>query len=128
MDSQPMILVVDPDENTLETAVDVLSEEGYNARGVRRPEEALRAVREGPPPRLVLAEVRPAEVGGPELFARLRALPCCGELRLIAVTTAPVGAVPGADAVLHKPFGLLALLDAVRRFCGPGAAPGAELR
>lgn len=128
MDTQLMILIVENDENSLETAVDVLCEEGYAAQGVRSGEDAVRAVREGPPPQLILAEVSPSEVSAPELFVRLRAIPSCSEARFVAITTAPVDAVPGAAAVLLKPLGLLALLDTVRRFCGPGAREGIELR
>lgn len=80
-----MVLVVDDDEKCLRLACDVLDFHGFATVRASSGEEALE-IAQATPIRLVLMDIQLPGIGGTEAFARLRALPACAGVPVIAMT------------------------------------------
>lgn len=115
------VLVVDDDQALRENLAECLEDEGYAVDQARDGAEAMARLLRPDPPQVVVLDLMMPGVGGRELVAAIRNHPGLGELRLVVVTgrsAADLGALPGVDAVLEKPFGLGQLLVEVGRACG----------
>jgi CheY-like chemotaxis protein len=125
--SEPMnaprhtILVIDPDPSICALILALLRREGYAAEAAASPDEAILLHREG---RYAAVIVDPRIQGGDSL---LHALQLAGDgggpTRKVIVVTTPENSQPtyaghpGVHAVLHKPFFLTDLTEAVATCC-----------
>src|SRR6185436_9810286 len=112
------ILVVDADRGNLDSALDILGEEGYRIRTVKDGDSALRHVTEMEPD-LVIVDVDMPTMDGLALLAELRLR--CPKLQVVLTTangsleTAVAGIKAGAFDYLGKPFAPDELRLVVRR-------------
>jgi len=82
------ILVVDDDEDLLETAILILTESGYRAEGVRNGQEALMKLRAAPTrlPRLIVLDMRMPVMSGPEFLQAQRQDPLLAGIAVLLVS------------------------------------------
>lgn len=112
------VLVVDDDQALRENLAECLEDEGYAVDQARDGAEAMARLLRPDPPQVVVLDLLMPGLGGRELVAAIRSHPGLGELRLVVVTgrsAAELGALPGVDAVLEKPFALGQLLGEVEK-------------
>ncbi len=120
-------LVVEDDVVLAETLRDLLEDEGYAVAVHRDGHEALAAL--GDPPDLALVDLLLPGLNGVEVCRWLKTDPRTRQVPVIFITAASPEFLAGwldgcdCDAVLHKPFGLHALQEALAR-CQ--ARPGAS--
>jgi CheY-like chemotaxis protein len=116
---RPHILVVDDDDGLLENISECLEGEGFEVSLARDAAGALARLSALPLPALVIVDQFMPGMTGSELVARIRREPRLDGVRLVLIS----GLLPGhgwsgagaaADAVLEKPFGVDALLGAIR--------------
>jgi CheY-like chemotaxis protein len=124
----PHILVVDDDPALLENIAECLIAEGFEVSTARDGAAALLRLSEAPRPAVVIIDQRMPGMTGTELVALIRAQPALAGVRLVLVSGLPPSRLAGgsggeADAVMEKPFGVDALIGAVRaQLAGAGAA------
>jgi CheY-like chemotaxis protein len=125
----PWILVVDDDEEIRETLDVVLAQYGLQSFSVSSGMAALELLHEGPPPQVVLIDLRMPAMSGGELVEQIRREPGLEATPVVVMSgdsEAPLIAERlGADGCLRKPFELAALVDTMRRYLDrPGAPAG----
>jgi two-component system, OmpR family, response regulator len=109
------LFVVDDDQALVDSLLDLLLDEGYEARGFTRPLEALALLRAGARPRAVLLDYVMPEMSGDEFIAALAAAEVDVPVLLLSGVSDP--SLEGAvAAVLPKPFDLDQLLATIARF------------
>lgn len=114
------ILVVEDDRVTADLLRYILAEEGWDVDVFHTGSDALRIIRSGPPPALVLTDLFVPQVGGFELVRAVRTAIGWEEVPLVLLTAHWSGACErdavraGADAVYSKPFDPDELLAALR--------------
>jgi CheY-like chemotaxis protein len=109
------VLLADDNEALRENLVECLEEEGHVVWEARDGEDALGVLaRAGRPDVLVLDLVMPG-ISGAEVAARIRRDPALRDLRVVLMTGTVGGprTWPEFDAVLTKPFDLVAFIAAV---------------
>ncbi len=122
------VLVVDDDASIRLLLVTYLRRQGFRLVEARNGREALAEMRAGNADVVVMDLMMP-EVSGWEVLRERAADPSLQRIRMIIVTAANVREVkPGlsgkhVDAVLAKPFDLVALLTAVTASLERGKAP-----
>jgi CheY-like chemotaxis protein len=128
--NRPRIMVVDDLVEHRELLSQVLVDLGYAVDTAGDGRTALEAIRNGPPPQLVLVDFWMPGINGKQFLDALRAEPDAAWSRLpvVVMTADPDGVaeqLEGSppDLLLEKPFGLRELRRAVVKFCGPGVAP-----
>lgn len=118
---RPRVLVVDDDQDTLDTMAESLAVEGCDVSRASSGMEALRIARAEPPDVAVVDLIMP-EMSGQEVCAAIRREPNLGSTRLLVVSAAEdtrmVAAESDADGAITKPFTLALLLREVRRLLG----------
>jgi CheY-like chemotaxis protein len=119
--------VVDDDPALLENIAECLSGEGFEVSLARSGAEALLRLGEAPRPAVVIIDQLMPGMTGTELVARIRRQPALAGIRLLLVSGLPPARGNGggegeADAVLEKPFGVEALVGAVRAQLAAAAA------
>ncbi len=128
------ILVVEDEASILELIAFNLTKEGFEVRGARSGEEALRALAEERPA-LILLDLMLPGTDGLEVCRRVRAESATAAVPVIMVTAKGEesdivrGLDAGADDYLTKPFSprvLVARVKAVLRRRGRAAPPAAE--
>jgi two-component system response regulator MprA len=125
--SNGAILIVDDDEDIVETLTMVLADAGYSVVTANNGEGALAHLRRGLRPSLILLDLMMPVMNGWQLHELLTADPMFGTVPVVAISgdgsiqrKAPqVGAV----AWLRKPFDLAELLETVRRYAATSASP-----
>jgi CheY-like chemotaxis protein len=129
----PRIMVVDDLVDHRELLSQVLVDFGYEVETADEATAALRAIRDGARPQLVLVDYWMPGMDGNAFLSALRADADPGVARIpVVVMTADADGVAELlaacppDLLLEKPFGLRELRRVVVRFCGPGA-PGSRL-
>jgi CheY-like chemotaxis protein len=124
--TSPKVLVVEDDRDSREMLCTWLEEHGYRTVAASEGEEALRKMNETPELSLILLDLMMPGMNGWQFRTSQR-----GNRQLrhvpIAVMTAhpnPVGEAEWLDpeAILAKPLDLEAVLQIVRRCCGPAVA------
>ena len=111
------ILLVEDDAGIRDSVAECLELEGYQVSAVANGSDALEWLSREVPDVLLVDLVMPVMSGG-ELIARVKADPRLAGVPAVLMTAAIPRAsspVPGADALLSKPFELDALLDVVGR-------------
>jgi CheY-like chemotaxis protein len=111
--------VVDDDPALLENIAECLSGQGFEVSVARSGAAALRRLEEGPRPAVVIIDQLMPGMLGTELVTRIRRQPALAGIRLVLVSGLPPARGSGgrdgeADAVLEKPFGVEALVSAVK--------------
>jgi CheY-like chemotaxis protein len=109
------ILVVDDESNMRFLLRMMLESDGYEVLEARYGAEALALVTESEAdPDLVVTDLMMPVMGGRELVERLRADAESAEIPIVVVTSGQNADVPGADAILGKPFDPDELLGVAR--------------
>ncbi len=118
---RPSVMVVEDDVDVRETLVELLTDEGYEARPASNGRHALELIRSDGVPGLILLDLRMPVMDGWEFRRQMR-----GDPTLSGVPVVVMSADSGlerktegmaASAVLAKPVGLDHLLATVHRFC-----------
>jgi CheY-like chemotaxis protein len=115
------ILLVDDESNMRFLLRMILESEGYEVIAAQHGTAALETLRESRPD-LVLTDVMMPVMSGRELVERLRADPETADIPIVVVTAAHELVLPGADAVIAKPFDEDELLAIVRSLTEKEAA------
>ncbi len=118
-----LLLVVDDEQSLREMMVYALTSEGHEVVQAENGAVALRLLKAGPLPDLVLLDLTMPVLSGYEVLAALRADPILSSLPIVVLTSneVPRDEVQG-KAVLHKPIEERELLELVRTLCGTDVA------
>jgi CheY-like chemotaxis protein len=118
-----LLLVVDDEQSLREMMAYALTSEGHEVVEAENGAVALRLLKEGPLPDLVLLDLTMPVTSGYEVLAALRADPILSSLPIVVLTSneVPRDEVQG-KAVLHKPIEERELLELVRTLCGTDVA------
>jgi CheY-like chemotaxis protein len=126
---QPTILVVDDDPDLQKLIRTYLSLEGYKMRAALKRDDILVALRQQPPPDLILLDVQLPDANGFDILARMRHHPVLKSMPVIMLTAESTresvlrGLQGGADGYVTKPFEPDMLITAVKAVLGLGPAP-----
>lgn len=117
--TKPLVLVVDDDEDIRDAVSWALEDEGYRVATATDGRDALRRLREGELPSVVLVDLMMPHMDGEELVRAVAASPFAHVP--IVVMSGHVGAgakagAAGAAACLPKPVDLDDLLSTIARF------------
>jgi CheY-like chemotaxis protein len=127
---QPTILVVDDDPDLQKLVRTYLTLEGFKMRAALRRDDILVALRQQPPPDLVLLDVQLPDVNGFDILARMRQHPVLKTMPVIMLTAETTreavlrGLQGGADGYVTKPFEPDVLITAVKAVLGMSPPPG----
>jgi CheY-like chemotaxis protein len=116
------ILVVEDDKDLRDTLCDALALEGYVVAGVEHGEAALRHLRGGARPCLILLDLMMPVMDGWAFRQAMLSDPALAAIPVVVITAAGEqrAALVGAEQVLHKPLFMDAVVDVVRQHCaGP---------
>jgi CheY-like chemotaxis protein len=119
------VLVVEDDQDTRQSLVELLVFEGYEAAGAADGPEALALLQSGRfAADVVVLDVYMPGMNGQQVRAALQSDPRFAHLPIILCTgTTPLAAAPGAFDTLQKPFDVDALLAVVQRGCSARKPP-----
>lgn len=121
---QPTILVVDDDPDLQKLIRTYLSLEGYKMRAALKRDDILIALRQQPPPDLILLDVQLPDANGFDLLAKMRHHPVLKNMPVIMLTAEATreavlrGLQGGADGYITKPFEPDMLITAVKAVLG----------
>ncbi|HLU64742.1 MAG TPA: response regulator [Kofleriaceae bacterium] len=119
---RPWVLVVDDDEEVRETIAVVLAQYGLRSVGAPSGLVALELLRDAPPPRVVLLDLRMPQMSGAELVRAMRRDPALAGTPIVIMSgdsgAGHLAEQLDAEACLRKPFELGSLVATVRRFVG----------
>lgn len=114
------VLVVDDDEVMRSVVVNVLSDEGFDAREASDGKEALAVLKREPLPRLVLLDLMMPGVSGWQVIDEMSATPRTARVPVVILTSLDKSDdLPTSHLVLHKPIERELLLDTVRSHAAP---------
>jgi CheY-like chemotaxis protein len=112
---EPVVMVVDDDEDTREFVGTLLRSEGYSALCSKDAETAIDALAKTSSPALVLVDMHMPRMDGSTFVAQLRGLPHWSEVHVVLMS-ADHDCIAASDfETLPKPLDLSALLSVVRR-------------
>jgi CheY-like chemotaxis protein len=119
MESGPLVLVVDDDDDVRETARTILEDEGYATEGARDGASALERLGRAPRPVLILLDLQMPGVDGRGLLRELEASADLASIPVVLITAAGTGSDTAAlpYPLLRKPFDLDLFLDLVSSHC-----------
>jgi two-component system cell cycle response regulator DivK len=113
------ILLVEDEDDNRQIVRDLLATSDYEMSEAGNGEEALDAVAKQLPD-LILMDIRMPVMDGYEATRRIRALPSCGAIPIIAVTAYGLSAAEAREAgcndFLAKPYSPRELLARIRQF------------
>lgn len=114
-----VVLVVDDDQDIRESLCDLLEEEGHRAIGVSNGEEALKTLRSGHRPCIILLDIMMPVMDGRTFRAEQLEDPGLSAIPVAVITAGGKDAANGlgAQAVLLKPLRIEDVLEVVVRFC-----------
>ncbi len=107
------ILVVDDDDDIRDALVGLLRDAGHPVVEAMDGRQALELARTTLP-RVILLDLMMPVMDGYEFLAERAKHVALAEIRVVVITASGMRSVPGANRVLHKPFNVDALLDAVK--------------
>ena len=114
------VLVVEDDPDLRHLMHRLLSLEGFDPQVAANGLEALDILRSAPPPRVILLDLMMPVMDGWQFRQQQRADPQLAGIPVVVTTAVPqierLNELKAA-AILHKPWDLSELLDAVRRYC-----------
>ena len=118
--SKGRVLVVDDDEDIRIAIEMTLALRGYDVTGAGDGADALDLVRAGPPPAVILLDLRMPRMNGFEFLHALRGDAALPRIPVVVLTGDSNAAVEarssGADAVLMKPLETSALVRSIAQF------------
>lgn len=120
---QPLLLVVDDDEDLCGSLWDLLRERGYRVSLAHDPREAAERLRQSKF-QVVLIDMKLPQGSGQEVFRAVRAANPLARTVLITGMRSEMEQLvdktlaEGADAACYKPFDIPALLDTLQRLTG----------
>ncbi|MCC6212831.1 MAG: response regulator transcription factor [Burkholderiales bacterium] len=126
---QPTILLVDDDPDLQKLVRTYLSLEGFRMRAALKRADILVALRQQPPPDLILLDVQLPDVNGFDVLAGMRQHPVLKTMPVIMLTAETTreavlkGLQGGADGYVTKPFEPDVLITAVKAVLGMTPAP-----
>ena len=114
------VLVIDDEPDIREVLVTVLASEGHHAVVAADGREALRLLREGLRPCLILLDLMMPVMNGWEFRVQQRDDPDLAAIPTVVVSAAGMDAIRAvrADAILPKPIDVDRLLEILRGYCG----------
>ncbi|AKV04522.1 DNA-binding response regulator, AraC family [Labilithrix luteola] len=121
MSHRATVLVVDDDEDTVETMRDILREEGHVVLCARNGREALELVSEKRPD-LVLLDLNMPEMDGRSFLETIRNDPALANTHVVVLSGAPDAPRFSCESV-SKPLRLDTLLALLERVADAGKAP-----
>jgi len=110
----PTVLVVDDDADVLDAVVEVLLCEGFAVQRAQGGEAALRLLRAGALPGVVLLDARMDVVDGTAVSRAIREQLSTREVPIVFMTADRQFRPPAGPRLLEKPFAVEQLLDLVR--------------
>ena len=121
--SKPTVLVVDDDFDLRETLVELLEDEGFDARWARDGSDGLSELKSRGPIDLILLDLRMPGMDGKTFRAEQLADPSTARIPVIVLSADAdylhAAAQIGAAAALSKPFSPDALIDTMLSFLAP---------
>jgi two-component system OmpR family response regulator len=126
---QPTVLVVDDDADLQKLVRTYLSLEGFHMRIALKASDIVIALRQQPPPDLILLDVHLPDASGFDLLVKMRQHPVLKHMPVIMFTAEATreavlrGLQGGADGYVTKPFEPDQLIAAVKAVLGIGVAP-----
>lgn len=106
------LLVVDDDRTIREALRSALEDEGFTVAVAANGEEAIAKMRERPP-RLVFLDLMMPVLDGFEVLDRMRDDPLLADVPVCICSAVAGWANLQARFVLHKPFGVAAVIDVI---------------
>jgi CheY-like chemotaxis protein len=110
-----IVLVVDDDPDLLEVTSFALENEGFGIETARHGEEALRRLRVGKPPAVVLLDLMMPVMNGWQFLEEVAKVPSLKAIPIVVLTAAVRVEVSGAVEILYKPVELGLLIEVVER-------------
>jgi CheY-like chemotaxis protein len=108
------VLVIEDDPELLELYRLSLSDEGYEVVATADPEEGLALARRHPD--VLLLDLRLPGIDGRTLLRHFRVSGATRDIPVVVVSgSVPEGGIPGADAVVRKPFEIGGLVRTIER-------------
>lgn len=122
------VLIVDDDRHIVAVMTELLTELQLEVRAAHDGAQALQLLRDGLRPSVVLMDLVMPITGGIELFAEMLADPALRAIPVITMSGHKVDMRLPSRAHLEKPFGIAALVQALRTATGqqiayPPASP-----
>jgi CheY-like chemotaxis protein len=125
------VLVIDDDEDLRFSIAALLLDEGYGTLTIEDGEPALAFLKRGPPPDVILTDLRMPLVSGWEVIETLRADPRLRKVPVLIVSglvTPEIAQQLGAAGYLRKPIKADELFDMVAKLCGMTPRPAEASR
>jgi two-component system, chemotaxis family, chemotaxis protein CheY len=116
------VLVVEDNADIREAVIAYLEDWGLEARGAVHGRQALDLLGSAPDdqlPGVVVLDLMMPVMDGATFIESIRADPRLAKIPVVVISAFAPTTVPGAAAVLKKPFDPDALVDTVARFVGP---------
>jgi len=122
----PLILLIDDDADVRASVAEFLQAEGYSVVEAAGRAAALDLLRTTKPDAIILDYALPEPTGGAEFLLAKASVADIASIPVIVTSgfALPSG-LPGASAVLPKPFDIDSLLELIRRFAPPRDATSA---
>src|SRR5262249_26143125 len=119
------VLVIDDDESLRQELAGLLSETGYEVEEASNGLGALRMLKDGPPPDVIVCDLNIPLLNGWELRTHLRKDPRLASIPLLAISAdrSPKASCADADAFLLKPLSCAVLLQVVARLAATRKSP-----
>jgi CheY-like chemotaxis protein len=122
------LLIVDDDDFGRETLGRILEAAGYTVLRAASGGEALRWLRHGPRPDLIVLDLLMPSVDGWRVFRQQQRDPCLARIPVVVVSAADAALLPrpghGIVGRFTKPVNVHDLLDTIRRHCKTGGPSG----
>jgi CheY-like chemotaxis protein len=115
-----LVVVIDDEQDLLDVTTFVLENEGYRVKTAKNGADALSLLASGTRPELVLLDMMMPVMNGWEFLEAVARTPALRHIPIVVMTAAGSIGVPGATAVLRKPFDLGVLVEVVERHAGRG--------
>jgi two-component system, chemotaxis family, chemotaxis protein CheY len=118
------VMVIEDDADLLEAVCEALEDEGFDAVACSGGAEALARLRVEPPPAVILLDLMMPVMSGWQFLDHRREDPTLADIPVVVMTASRNydPAALDAHACLEKPVSFARLVDAVRRYGGPGGA------
>ena len=122
--SRPTLLVIDDDEDLQKLIRYYFKMEGYATRSALNGADIVNALREPPPPDVILLDVNLPDANGFDILVRMRQHPALRSVPVVMLTAEATreavlkGLQGGADGYITKPFEQDQLISAVKAVLG----------
>jgi CheY-like chemotaxis protein len=116
---EPLVMVVDDDDDIRETLAGLLEDEGYGVAAFPTGKHALDALKGGLLPRVILLDLMMPVMDGAEFRREQLADPALAAIPVILITAAGLEPICRADysEVLRKPLKIDRVLQVVAEYC-----------